>query len=629
MGHEVLRLGPEDIGALPDAPGVYIFHGEGQRVLYVGKASSLRRRVKSYFAGSPPDNPRLAQLRKAVRHIDCVVTANQVEALLLENTLIKGLKPTFNIMLRDDKSYPYIAVTVGDAYPRVYLHRGERVSGVAYYGPYWHASSARETLEALRRAYPFRTCRGPLPGRGRKGPCLDRHIGLCPGPCQGGVKVEEYRKNLRKVQAFLSGQGKGLLEELEEKMRGEAASQLFEKAARTRDTLASLRRILEKQSVVRGEREDIDALGMAADELDACVTILTVRSGQLSGKRDFLFSLPPEEDLAGVVTSFIEAYYDGAPSVPRLILIPCDPGEEATDALLEWLRKKRGGKVELRWPRRGEMRELLQRAEENAACQLSMAKLKRAADLSWVSEAVSTMKRELLLPHVPYRVECYDISNLGEAQVVGSMVAFEGGVPVKKDYRKFVLRSGEAGDPQRIYEVLTRRLRRLAEAPVSVMSGGSGNMLRLDSFQKKPDLLLVDGGRAQLNAALQAVEEAGLKDIEVASLAKRLECVYRPGLREPIVLPRDSQALYFLQRVRDEAHRFALGFHRNLRERALRESRLNGIPGIGRVRKARLLELYGSVERMRSASLEELASLPFMDERSARELYRALQGEEG
>ncbi len=623
------RLNPADAGSLPDSPGVYLFLDEGEKVLYVGKALSLRRRVKSYFTGSQPGNPRLAQLRRTVRYIDCMVTANQMEALLLENNLIKTLKPAFNILLRDDKTYPYIAVTVKDTYPRFFLHRGERQVGIEYYGPYPNASAARETLDVLRKAYPFRTCRGPSPGKGRRGPCLDRHIGLCPGPCKNRVSVDDYRRNVRMVQRFLSGKGSELLDELETKMRKEADNQEFEMAARTRDILTSLRRISERQSVIRADNDDIDALGLSADELDACITVLMVRSGRLTGKRDFIFQLPPEDDPGGVIASFIEAYYDEAISVPARILVPCDLGEDATKYLSQWLRDKRGRRVELRCPRRGELRELLLRAEENAVNRLRMAKLKRAADLQWISEAVNTLRRELLLEIMPYRIECYDISNLGTSHVVGSMVVFEGGVPQKKDYRRFSLRGELADDSSRIYEVISRRLSKLAEAPPECRSkaSGAGEHPRLTSFQKKPDLLLVDGGRSQLSSALRAVREAGIEGIEVAALAKKLEYVYRPGQRDPLIIPKDSTALYFLQRVRDEAHRFAIDYHRELRDRGTRESRLDHIRGIGKARKIRLLEVYGSVDRIKRASLEELASLPFMDRSSACELFRSLQGD--
>jgi excinuclease ABC subunit C len=622
---ESLRV--EDMGALPDRPGVYIFKGEGGRVLYVGKAQSLRKRVRSYFSKSAPDNPRLVQLREAIRGIDYLVTANAAEALILENNLIKRLRPAYNIMLRDDKSYPYIAITVEEDYPRVFLYRGEKKKGVLYYGPYWHAGSARETLEALRKAYPFRTCRGERPGRGRRGPCLDRHIGLCPGPCRGGVNVHDYRAGVERVQRFLEGRGRELLDDLENKMRREAASQEFEKAARYRDVLKSLERILEKQNAVTRGGDDLDVIGISVDELDACVTVLLVRSGQITGKRDYVFPRPPEEGMVDLLGDFLEAYYGTAAVAPKQILVPFELEEQAAGVLAGWMEQSSGHAVKIRRPQRGEKRELLARAVQNAEVRLQMAKLKRASDLKWISSAISTMTRELSLERTPYRIECFDVSNLGEGQVVGSMVVFEGGLPLKREYRKFRLKDDARDDSSRIYEVLRRRLQKLKEAPDREIGAADGCRERLTSFQKTPDLLLIDGGRAQLNAALRALEESSLEGIELASLAKRLECVYRPGISAPIILPGDSQALYFLQRVRDEAHRFAVGYHRDLRDREMRSSRLDGVRGIGKVRKAKLMERYGSLERITRASLEELKGLPFMDESSAENLYRSLHGE--
>ncbi len=628
-GYRKFSLGRDDADTLPEAPGVYLFTGEGGRIIYVGKAGSLRKRVKSYFTGSEPANPRLAQLRAGVRGIDYIITANQAEALLLESTLIKQHRPDYNIMLMDDKSYPYIGITVSEEYPRAFFFRGERRRDTVYYGPFWHAGSARETLEALRKVFPFRTCPGPRPGRRRGSPCLDYHINLCPGPCRGGVDPEEYAASIASVREFLGGRQDRVLSDLRAKMKGEAERQEFEKAARTRDALQALERILERQTVYSMRDVDQDVFGLTADELDACVTVLFVRSGLLTGKREFVFSRPPEAEMESVLESFLEQYYETAPYVPAEVLTPLDLGEERAGLLAGWLGDRRERKVRVTCPQRGRKRDLVRKAGENASSYLEMVKLKRASDLKWLSEVTSTLMRDLLLQRLPYRIECYDISNLGAEEVVGAMVVFEGGLPLRRDYRKFLIRSGGADDTARMSEVLERRLRRLVTPPPGSAGGEGGPAAsRLTSFAKAPDLILIDGGRGQLNAAVRALEERGLEEVEVASLAKRLECVFRPGLSQPIILPADSRSLYLLQRIRDEAHRFAINYHRSLRESKARGSALDGIAGIGKTRKARLMERYGSVARMAGVTREEFASLPFMDRRSSDNLYEALHGGE-
>ncbi len=625
-GHALISLGRDDAYSLPESPGVYLFKDEAGTVIYVGKAGSLRKRVKSYFTGSAPDNPRLAQLRANVRGIDYIITANQAEALLLENTLIKKYRPGYNIMLRDDKSYPYIGITVSEEYPRAFFFRGTRRRDTVYYGPFWHAGSARETLDALRKVFPFRTCPGPRPGRSRGSPCLDYHIQLCPGPCRGKVKREEYAQSIEHVREFLGGRQDQVLTDLRAKMQGEAEREEFEKAARTRDALLALERILEKQSVYSMRNVDQDVIGLAADELDACITILFVRSGLLSGKREFVFPRPPETAEENVVASFIELYYETAPSVPGEILTPRALGSEEEELLGQWITGQRDRRVKVLYPQRGRKRDLVRKAEENAASYLEMVKLKRSSDLKWLSEVTSSLARDLLLSHLPYRIECYDISNLGPDEVVGAMVVFEGGLPLRRDYRKFLIRSEAADDTARMSEVLRRRLDKMTPLPLALGEDEEreAKLSRLTSFQKVPDLILIDGGKGQLNAAVRALEEKGVEGVEVASLAKSFECIFRPGLSQPIILPRDSRVLYLLQRIRDEAHRFAITYHRSLRESKARASVLDGVPGIGKTRKAKLMERYGSVERMKKASRDELASLPFLDRRSAGNLYDTL-----
>jgi excinuclease ABC subunit C len=627
-GHALISLGRDDADSLPESPGVYLFKDEAERIIYVGKAGSLRKRVKSYFTGSAPDNPRLAQLRASVRGIDYIITANQAEALLLENTLIKKYHPGYNIMLRDDKSYPYIGITVSEEYPRAFFFRGTRRRDTVYYGPFWHAGSARETLDALRKVFPFRTCPGPRPGRSRGNPCLDYHIQLCPGPCRGKVDRKEYAESIAHIREFLGGRQDQVLTDLRAKMQREAEREEFEKAARTRDALLALERILEKQSVYSMRNVDQDVIGLAADELDACITVLFIRSGLLSGKREFVFPRPPEIADENVVTSFIELYYETAPFVPGEVLTPLALGSEEEDLLGKWMTEQRDRRVRVMHPQRGRKRDLVRKAEENAASYLEMVKLKRGSDLQWLSEVTSTLTRDLLLSHLPYRIECYDISNLGPDEVVGAMVVFEGGLPLRRDYRKFLILSEAADDTARMSEVLRRRLDKMTPLPPGgdEDEGREAKLSRLTSFQKVPDLILIDGGKGQLNAAVRTLKEKCVDGVEVASLAKSLECIYRPGLSQPVILPRDSRALYLLQRIRDEAHRFAITYHRSLRESKARASVLDGVPGIGKARKASLMGRYGSVERMKKASREELESLSFLDRRSAGNLYETLHG---
>ncbi len=630
LGKKVYSLGRNDADSLPESPGVYLFTDEAGSVIYVGKAISLRRRVKSYFTGSAPDNPRLAQLRTSVQGIDYIITSNEAEALLLESTLIKQHRPAYNIMLMDDKSYPYIGVTAGEEFPRVFLYRGARRPDTVYYGPFWNAGSARETLEALRKVFPFRTCPGPKPGQRRGGPCLDHHINLCLGPCREKVDRDAYAASIAGVRRFLGGRHEQVLKDLRDKMRGEAEREEFEKAARTRDALQALEHILEKQSVYSMHDVDQDVIGRAADELDACVTILLVRSGLLTGKREFLFPRPPETEDAEIISSFIRTYYENTPYLPGEVLTPVPLGPEEEELLGEWISGLRGRKVSVSNPKRGKKRDLVRKAEENAASYLELVKLKRSSDLKWLSEVTTTLTRDLFLGHLPYRIECYDISNIGSEEVVGAMVVFEGGLPLRRDYRKFLIRSEAADDTARMAEVLGRRLDKLPPVTGEGSDTGRPDQLRsrINSFQKKPDLILIDGGKGQLNAAARALAERGIADVEMASLAKSLECVYRPGISEPVILPRDSHALYLLQRIRDEAHRYAIEYHRSLREKKARGSILDDVPGIGKTRKAKLIGEYGSVARLSRAPLEELATLSFLDAASAKNLYQALHGGE-
>lgn len=612
--------------SLPESPGVYLFKDAEGRVIYVGKAGSLRRRVASYFSSRDPDHPRLALLRQRMADIDFIVTSNEVEALILEANLIKRFHPPFNIEYRDDKSYPYLAIFVEDEFPRVMFIRGQRRKGVLYYGPFAHAGAVRETIETLRKIFPFRSCRGREPGKDRGGPCLDYHLKRCLGPCTGQVSSEDYRKVISSVREFLEGGHEKIISELEKKMKEEAARQEFEMAARTRDKLLSVRKIVEKQQAHSMKDGDQDVFSLHHNELDACVTGLFIRGGRLLGKRDFFMGLPLEVSEGSILSSLLEQYYSQATYIPREVIVS-HPMEEEDRVLLEsWLKERRGGAVRIIHPKRGEKRRLVEKALENARHALDLYLYKQASDLEWVGRAISGLQRYLGLASLPFRIECYDISNLGPEDAVGSMAVFEGGLPLRRDYRRFVIKGvGGQNDTAMIGEVVRRRLEKLAISEKAAGHEGGGPGKR-DSFHKKPDLIVVDGGRAQLNAARKAAEETGFAGLPIVSLAKKLEEIYTEESPEPLRLPRDSEALHLLQRIRDEAHAYALEFHRARRTRKTRQSVLDRIPGVGAKRKKLLLKHYGSVARIAEASLEELESLSFLDKRTARNVYIYLGG---
>jgi excinuclease ABC subunit C len=611
----------------PDAPGVYLFKDREGRILYVGKAASLRKRVASYFSRKEPENPRLARLRSQIHDADYIVTANEVEALILEANLIKRFRPPYNIDFRDDKSYPYLVICTGDRFPRVMFTRGRRFPDALYYGPYAHAGAVRETLDTLRKVFPFRACRGREPGKGTGGPCLDYHIRLCCGPCTGRVSQREYAEIIESVREFLEGDHERILSQLRRRMQREAERQEFELAARTRDKIVALQRILEKQQAHSLKEGEQDIVGVHRGDLDACVTVFFVRSGKLLGKKDFVIALPASADEGEILADFLPLFYSGATFIPREIVVSHELDTRETELLQDWLSGRKGRRVRIVRPRRGEKRRLVEKVLRNARLALEMHLAKQASDLGWISRAVEGIQRGLGLPRVPYRIEGYDVSNLGGRDCVGSMVVFEGGIPRRRDYRRFTIKSTAGhNDPAMIGEVLRRRMARLSSYHRSVQEGEEGKGRALDSFHRKPDLILVDGGKPQLSAALKALEEAGFSDICVASLAKRMEEIHLPGRREPVVLPRDSEALHLLQRIRDEAHRYGISHHRQQRKRRTRKSVLDDIPGVGPKRKRMLLRHYGSVAAVLEASLEELSSLSFLDRRTAENIHRALRG---
>ena len=612
------------IASLPDSPGVYLFKDAAERIIYVGKATSLRKRVASYFHGREAENPRLAQLRESIADVDFIVTANEVEALILEANLIKRHHPDYNVEFRDDKSYPYMVVCVEDAYPRVMFARGLRRKGAVYYGPFAHAGAVRETIETLRKVFPFRACRGRKPGKSTGSPCLDYHIGLCPGPCIAAVTREGYNETINGVREFMEGRYEAILSELEKRMREESSCQEYEQAARTRDRLAALNRILERQQAHSLKEGDQDIFAVHAGELDACVTVFFVRGGKILGKQDFFTVLPTGQSGEELLGALLPQFYNSTAQFPReVILSHAIEGSEIA-LLEEWLCRKAGRKVKVLVPVRGKKRQLVEKVSENARLSLDVHLSKQASDLGWISRAVNGIYEGLGLSSLPYRIECYDISNLGTEYAVGSMVVYEGGIPLRRDFRRFRIRGIQGqNDAAMIEEVLDRRLAKLENTAREMATREEGEgKVRLDSFHKKPDLILIDGGEAQLAAALKALQRRDLWDIEAAALAKKMEEVYLPGKKGAVLLPRDSEALHFLQRIRDEAHRYALDYHRQQRGKRTRRSTLDDIPGVGPKRKRLLLRHYGSLTRLADASLDELQSLSFLDRRTAENIYR-------
>lgn len=616
--------------SLPDAPGVYLFRDRDGRVIYVGKAASLRKRVGSYFSSRKGENPRLARLRESIDDVDFIVTDGEVEALILEANLIKRFHPDYNIEFKDDKSYPYMVICADDTYPRVMFVRGQRRENAVYYGPFAHAGAVRETIETLRKVFPFRACRGREPGKSGDGPCLDYHIGLCSGPCIGAISPQGYRGIIDGVREFMEGGHRRILQELEERMRGESERMDYEMAARTRDRLTALRRMLERQQAHSLKEGDQDVFAVYVGDLDAGVTVFYVRGGKIIGKKDFVIALPTQDEEGEILTAFLPQFYRRATYLPGEVLLSHALPDSEVRLLEEWLSARRDARVRVVVPRRGEKRRLVEKVMENARHALDMHLVKQASDLGWISRAINGIQEGLGLKKMPYRIECYDISNLGSLDAVGSMVVYEAGIPVRKDYRRFRIKGVQVqSDVAMLEEVLDRRLAKLASRPEGVESSEVEKAKRLDSFFRKPDLLLIDGGGPQLGAALKALAKRDFDDINAAALAKRLEEIYLPGGRGIVRLPRDSEALHMLQRIRDEAHRYAIEYHRQQRGRRTRESVLDSIPGIGPKRKRSLLRHYGSLARIADAPLEELRDLSFMDRRAAENVYARFHPDAG
>jgi excinuclease ABC subunit C len=606
--------GYPDRSHLPTSPGVYIFKDAEGTVLYVGKAKNIRNRVASYFTRSGDGRPKIAELRGRVRQIDFIATRTETEALVLEANLIKRHRPRFNASLRDDKSYPYIVVTLGDEYPRVFATRSSHDPRHRYFGPFPSASSVHATLDVLNKTFPFRKCRGPEPGRRSGVPCLNYHIGRSVAPCIGAVTKEEYDEIVADVIAFLEGRVDGLIREREAAMREAAKEMDFERAAKLRDEISALHHVRDRQQATIASEDSFDAAGAYAEGESACVQIFAVRDGQIVNRDSFLLDNYGEAPAESVALSFIPQYYDTA-AVPREVLVQSEEPEEELATLAEHLSELRGTRVEVRRPLRGDKRRILEMAVRNAGLGLEHERVLEEARRNKVASTLDALREELALPKIPVRIECYDISNTMGTNSVASMVVFQGGRPAKGEYRRFRIRAVEgADDPASMAEVIRRRLERLKAND--------------EKFMPAPDLILLDGGKGQLSAVVPVLEELGvsevLPDIPLRSLAKRDEEVFQPGRPEPVVLERNSPELHLLQRVRDEAHRFANAYHRQVRGRAMTTSVLDELPGVGPTRKKRILDYFGTPEAFLNASLEELEAVPGLPGRVAREVHARL-----
>lgn len=609
-------------GTIPDTPGSYQFKDGDGRVIYVGKAKSLRQRLSNYFQNPRNMPARTAQMVAAAESVEWIQVRNEVEALMLEYSLIKQHRPRFNVRLVDDKSYPFLAVTLSDEWPRAQVMRGRRRKGTRYFGPYAHAYAIRETLDELLRTFPIRTCSdAKLRRHERLGkPCLLFHIEKCSAPCVGEIDKPSYDALVNELMEFLDGDTEPVLDRLQSEMATAASELEFEQAARLRDRIATVRRAIERQQMVGDRNEDVDLVGISEDELEAAAQVFFVRKGRVVGRLGFIIDkvmdLSPDQTMAAV----LEQIYGEAPAVgyPKSVLVPTLPEDQ--DMYEEWLSMQRGSRVQIRIPQRGSKRELAETVTKNAGEAFTRHRLRRASDHNSRARALNELQTALELPEAPLRIECYDMSHLQGSDYVGSMVVLEDGLPRKSEYRRFKVNVPGNDDFAAMEEVLTRRLSAYVfdkDRPVAERG----------KFAYPPQLLLVDGGKGQLSVAVRVLDQLGLTDeIPVASLAKQFEEVYVPGRSQPVEVPRGSEALFMLQRIRDESHRFAISYHRQLRGKRMTTSALDGVPGLGEKRKQRLIKELGGIRAVKAAGIDELRELPWLPDRVAETVHEHLHG---
>ena len=612
-------------GTIPETPGSYQFRDANGKVIYVGKAANLRQRLSNYFQDPRILHTRTAAMVAAAETVEWIEVRNEIEALMLEFNLIKEHRPRFNIRLRDDKSYPFLALTLDEQWPRAVVMRGRKRKGTKYFGPYPHAYAIRETLDLLLRTFPVRTCApSKFKEHERLGrPCLLFHIEKCSGPCVNEVTSDDYQVFVRGLTDVLNGDADGITKDLEVAMREASSALDFEKAARLRDRLAAVKRATEKQQVVGDNNDSIDVIGIFDDDLEASVQVFYVRHGRVVGRRGFMVDKVEDLQPGQFLNRILENLYGDEPAMgyPKSVLVPYLPDD--MDTYTEWLCGMRGNAVDIRIPQRGDKRSLHETVTMNAREEFTRQRMKRASDHNARSKALSEIQDLLRLPEAPLRIECYDMAHLHGTDYVGSMVVLEDGLPAKREYRRFKIKTVEGNDDYAaMKEVLTRRLGAYIEERDEPTGDKPGR------FAYPPQLLLVDGGKGQLSVAIEVVKELGLEDeIPVASLAKKFEEVFIPGQSHPVNVPRGSEALYMLQRIRDEAHRFANSFHRELRDKRMKESVLDGITGLGDSRRQRLLKELGTLKAVKEAPLEQLQALPWLPNAVALAIFHKIHGD--
>jgi excinuclease ABC subunit C len=610
---QVQGLLAERLRSLPDRPGVYLFKDATGTIIYIGKATSLQHRVRSYFQGVERDLKK-QRIASEAADVDYILTDSPVQALRWEADLIKRERPRYNVRLRDDKAYPYIRIAVQEPWPHVGIVRRVANDGARYFGPFTDADAVRHTLDTVNRLFPYIRCRKPITGTDRRA-CMYYDIKRCVAPCIGAVSNAEYRELIDQAVAFLEGRHDAALETLRREMEAAAEAWQFERAAALRDRIRAAERIIAQQRVVAGSRVEQDVLGFAREDGNVCVQVFYIRDGKLRGRDYFLLEGAADESDTAVVTSFLLQHYGAATQLPREVLLPAPVEDPRT--MQAWLHDQAGHPVRLRTPTRGNARRLIEMATENAREALARQKVEWLSDAARTTGALLELQEYLELDNAPERIECYDISNIQGTSSVGSMVVFEHGRPKRSDYKRFQIKTVEgANDFASLAEVLTRRFRRLREAQVP--GGDDDAPARTESaWDKVPDLVIVDGGKGQLNAALAALEELALVAIPVVGLAKEREEIFLPGRPDPVVLPRGSQSLFLVQRIRDEAHRFAITYHRKLRGKKGLRSALDDLPGVGPKRKRALLRAFGSLKGIKAATVDELAAVPGMTRRTA------------
>jgi excinuclease ABC subunit C len=606
----------QKLSGVPDKPGCYIFRDAAGQVLYVGKAEVLRNRVRSYFQDSALHPPRTRMMVSRVADLETVVTDSPVEALLLELNLIRKLKPVFNVRLRDDKHYPYICLKMDEPFPRPIVTRRARKDGNRYFGPYTNSWAMRQALRVIKAVFQIRGCARKIEEGDQQRLCLDYHLKLCSGPCASMITRMDYLRAVEEVTQFLQGKADKALAKLRQEMAHAAETLNFETAARARDQIQAIEKVVERQKVLSTDLEDQDIVALVCDGPQTSASVLTIRGGRMQGQEHFALEGAHPEEMSEALRQFVEQYYLRAQQIPRQVLLSHDVQDRPV--LEDWLSGKRaatvsrreGQRVEVAVPVKGEKRRLVELAAKNAQQHMTERKSQMAADQSKADAAMLALQDALALPSLPYRIECYDISNTQGSESVGAMVVFENGQPRKAAYRKFKIRTVEGpNDFASMQEVLRRRLQRGIEGDAK--------------FAEMPDLIVIDGGKGQLSAAVEVEQQLGV-EIPTIGLAKQFEEVFKPGMRDSVLLPRNNQGLFLLQRLRDEAHRFGLTYHRDLRGKRQRRSALDEIPGIGETRRKGLLRHFGSLDKMKQATVEDLAKAPGMNRPAAQKLFTAL-----